>query len=710
MSEPTRRLAAILFTDIVGFSALSQRDERTALELVEEQRILLRSFFPQFEVHEIKTIGDGFLLECPSTLQAVTCAIEIQRALHERNGQVPEDRRLSIRIGIHVGDIIHQDGDVLGDDVNVASRVEGFAESGGICVSEQVAAQVRHRLEYPLEWIGRPELKNITTPFDLYRVSLPWIESAPSPSTALRRSGWRSNAASVAIAVPALILLGGGGWWAIQKLSEMPPPATDSAAQKEGEEQAAESGEIRSVAVLPFLNLSADPANEYFSDGLTEELINSLASLEGIRVPARTSAFSFKNSTEDIRTIATKLNVDAILEGSVRKEGKQVRIITSLVDARKDQPLWNETYDRQIESVFAIQEDIAQHIVSALRMNLSGAEDKPLGFSGTANAEAFECYLRGRYHWNKRTEESFGQALQCFTHAVETDPEFALAYAGLADTYHLMERYEYLPEGLTALDARKKVRELADKALEMNPDIAQAHISKAVLLEYEWDWKGVEREYLRALQLEPANVQGLQWYATVLSKFGRWDEAIRTVERALELDPMSSTLRRSAGAIYLASGNTAKARTILETALAEDPDAPGARSYLSQVYALEGDFDRAIQVLDEEAARLGEDVDLGFERAHVYALAGNPDKVREILDQQLKQKQTPELAYWIGCLYFALNDFDQGFAHWEEAYAGHAFVLTHIKTIGVNEGVRKDPRYDDLVNRIGLTLDQETSG
>src|SRR5438552_5483745 len=361
-----RKLAAIMFTDMVGYSALAQRDDKVALELLEEHRRVLREIFPRFHGTEIKTIGDAFLVEFGSALEAAQCAIEIQRTLAKRNHDVTSDRRIEVKIGIHIGDVVHRGGDVYGDGVNIASRIEQLAGAGGICVSMDVERQIRNALEARFEKFGSAELKNIKLPMDLFRIVLPWETGAKAEHAVPRVSKKSPLLILAAVIVIAGVLL---GLWLMQRsgrdrqrLSGAPASALPAAA--------ANAPDQKSVAVLAFVNLSDDKGSEYFSDGISEELLTILQKIPGLHVAARTSAFSFKGKNATAQEIGEKLGVAHLVEGSVRKSGNSVRITARLSRAATGEQLWSESYNRDLKDVFAVQSEIAQTIVVQLRGKL----------------------------------------------------------------------------------------------------------------------------------------------------------------------------------------------------------------------------------------------------------------------------------------------------------------------------------------------------
>src|SRR5262245_58892270 len=388
-----RKLAAIMFTDMVGYSALAQRDDKVALELLEEHRRLLREIFPRFHGTEIKTIGDAFLVEFGSALEAAQCAIEIQRSLAKRNHDVNADRRIEIKIGIHIGDVVHRDGDVYGDGVNIASRIEQLAGAGGICVSMDVERQIRNALEARFEKFGSADLKNIKLQMELFRIVLPW-ESSGKPRSEFRALE-KSRLPFLAVAVLVLLALLAGWWWMQRSNKNQRSVATQA-----GPAAPVNAPDQKSVAVLPFVNLNDDKGSEYFSDGVSEELLTVLQKIPGMHVAARTSAFSFKGKNVTAQEIGQKLGVAHLVEGSVRKAGNSVRIAARLSRAGTGQELWSENYTRDLKDVFAVQTELAQTIVEQLRAQLSGvdtkekiqAEVQAAEKGGTKNVEAHQYY------------------------------------------------------------------------------------------------------------------------------------------------------------------------------------------------------------------------------------------------------------------------------------------------------------------------------
>src|SRR5438552_2805066 len=537
-----------MFTDMVGYSALSQRGDQLALELREEHRQLLREIFPRFNGAEIKTIGDAFLIEFNSALEAAQCAIEIQRTLAKRNHDVPAERRIELKIGIHIGDVVHRGGDVYGDGVNIASRIEPLAGAGGICVSMDVERQIRNALEARLEKLAPTELKNISVSMDLFRIVLPWEKKSEV-------RGQRSEVTRSSVALsgskllwPAiLVLLGLGiGWWWITIPRKNPASAGVAITQPNNIPE-------KSIAVLPFENLSHDPDNAYFADGIQEEILTRLSKIADLKVISRTSTQRYKSAPNNLREIADQLGVAHVLEGSVQKAADEVRVNVQLINAQSDSHLWADKFDRKLTDIFAVESEIAAKIADVLKAKLTGTEQRAISSRPTENSEAHQLYLRGRFYWNKwlppgMAPAEFDKSRQYYQQAIELDPNYALAYAGLADFYAFAFGFGFLPPEEKLGKAQE---DNAKKALELDPTLGEAYNALAAAkLYYHRDWAGAERDFRRGLELSPNFAEMHAHYAFCLVLFGRNEEALAEMRRALDVDPLSPRFGFSSARLF----------------------------------------------------------------------------------------------------------------------------------------------------------------
>jgi len=606
-TDPTeeRKLAAIMFTDMVGYSALAQRDDKVALELLEEHRRLLREIFPRFHGTEIKTIGDAFLVEFGSALEAAQCAIEIQRTLAKRNHDVTSNRRVELKIGIHIGDVMHRGGDVYGDGVNIASRIEQLAGAGGICVSMDVERQIRNALEARFEKFGSADLKNIKLPMDLFRIVLPWEKGAESPA---KRTSKKSPLLIPAAILVLLALL--AGWWWMQPSSKnqqsvgahaLPAAPTNTPDQK-------------SVAVLPFVNLSDEKGSEYFSDGVSEELLTVLQKIPGMHVAARTSAFSFKGKNATAQEIGQKLGVAYLVEGSVRKAAEAVRIAARLTRADTGEELWSENFTRNLKDVFAVQTELAETIVAQLRGQLTGAgagsadkqkiqaEVQAAEKGGTKNLDAHEYYLQGRFYENRHSEKSAREALAAYQRAVALDPGFALAWAGVAQTNLWLAAFS-TEGGQKGFDAHlASARDAVARALSIEPDLPNGLLARATIeTNFDFNWNGAAQTVAKALALAPADPNIVIAAANLEIARGNMDRAIELYRKAVDLDPVNAQARSFLAFNLAATKRFAEARAEFPRVVELNPAAPWAHAGLGLSYLLENKFEEAATAAQAEA-------------------------------------------------------------------------------------------------------------
>jgi len=697
-----RKLAAIMFTDMVGYTALSQRNETLALELLEEHRHLLRDLFPRFAGQEIKTMGDGFLVEFASALEAAKCAIEIQRALAQRNLSVPSERQLQVRIGIHIGDVVHRGGDVLGDGVNIASRIEPLAEPGGICISVDVAHQIQHNLEAAVVQVGAAALKNVAVPLEVCRIVLPWEKQGPTRSAeahsreipAAARSTRRWTAAFLALV--GLAVLGAVGWWAYPHFGKAPYPL--AVPQAKTPSTTPSPADTRSVAVLPFANLSPDKADEYLSDGLSEELIHLLVRVPGLRVPARTSSFMFKERKEDIRKIGELLNVNTVLEGSVRKAGNRIRVTAQLIKVADGYHLWSETYDRDLGDLLAMQEEIARKIVEKLRVELSGEARQQLARRPTQDPEAHALYLQGLYWWNKRTKASLEKAIQFLNQALDKDPTFAAAYAALAACYCVLPEYAVSP----VKEWNPKAQAAAAKALELDPNLAEAHAALGLAKMRQWDWAGAEEQLKLAISLNPNYATGHHWYSLYLRYQGRLDEAMAEIRRAQEADPLSLVILVNVGMCFHFAGDPDRAIQTFRKGLELDSGFAGLHLRLGQVYLSKDMLSEAAVEFQKVRALSGQSPYGLAELGYALARSGNRAEALKILTE-LEEfgKQGYAVQMGIAAVHLGLGDKDQAFV-WLEAASRERETNDDLKTAPFWQALRPDPRFTELLRKMNL--------
>jgi TolB-like protein/DNA-binding winged helix-turn-helix (wHTH) protein/Tfp pilus assembly protein PilF len=462
--------------------------------------------------------------------------------------------------------------------------------------------------------------------------------------------------------------------------------------------------EIRSIAVLPLQNLSNDPNQEYFADGMTDELITDLAQISALRVISRTSVMHYKGTTETMPQIARDLNVDAVLEGSVQRSGDQVRIRAQLIYAPTDRHLWAESYEGSLRDVLALQNQVASAIAHEIKIKVTPQEEIRLASARPVNLEAHEAYLKGRYYLNKRTEHGFREAVEYFSEATQKDRNYALGYSGLADSYILLGEYSLLP----AKEAFTKAREAAAKALELDDTLAEAHNAfAAVKVDYDWDWLGAEREFRRAIELNPGYATAHQWYAELLSELGRHGEALAEIKQAQELDPFSLIINAVNGDALRSAGQYDLAIEQLRNTLEIDPNFAHAHFHLGMTYLRKEAFAEAIAEFQRAAALSPNVTDYQGGLGYAYARAGKRAEARKVLDALKAQSQRRYVSwFYIAAIYAGLDEKNEAFACLEKAYEQREQGLAVINREPMFDPLRFDPRFQDLLRRIGLPLRQ----
>jgi adenylate cyclase len=546
MSE-SRKLAAILAADVVGYSRLASADEDRTLARLRALRSDLID--PTIAVHNgrvIKRTGDGALVEFRSVVDAVRCAIEVQNGMVERNAGVPQDRRIEFRIGIHLGDVVEEsDGDLMGDGVNIASRLEGVAAPGAICLSEDAYRQVKARLDLSVSDLGNTQLKNIAEPIRVYSLRVGAAEA---------RATLASDAAT---GRPA---------------AGQPPKL--------------------SIAVLPFANMSGDAEQDYFADGISEDIITALSKLSQLFVIARNSSFTFKGQNVHVQEVGAKLGVRHVLEGSVRKSGNRVRITAQLIDATTGGHLWAERFDRDLTDIFAVQDDVTQQIVGALALTLTDRDRQRLAPEQTRNAEAYDCFLRGRELWHRLTAaETNSDARALLQRAIELDPKFASAHAFLALTHGL----DYLNRWSASPPASiQQAEEAATRAVALDDSDPVAHWALGLINLYTRRHDGAIREAERSIVLNPNFAEGHVSLGEVLHYSGRSGEALACFNRAEVLNPyFPDVLLHFQALAVFQLGRYEEAVELLKQRLSRNPVTDVSRALLASCYGHLGRSDEA---------------------------------------------------------------------------------------------------------------------
>lgn len=642
----TRRLAAIMFTDLVGFTKLGQRDESTALEVRREHQSLLRPLFAAHGGREVKTMGDGFLVEFYSAVQSVRCAVAIQEAIAERNSLPISKEKINLRIGVHLGDVVEEGGDILGDAVNVASRIEPLAEAGGICVTGQVFEQVRNKVPFPFTRVGPRDLKNVEFPVQIYRVG------READSAARAQVGRESDA------------------------------------------------HVR-FAVLPFANLSPDAEDEFFADGLTDELITQISKIPHLRVIARTSVLQYKGSSKSLQDVAQELGVKLALEGTVRKAGNHLRVTVKLVDTRSEEQLWSSRYDRPLTDIFAIQDEIAGQIASSIASRLAAQGITTVvpvvpTSASTADLEAYSLFLQGRRLLaEKGSETTMRQALTFFEEALARDSAFVRARVGVAMCLEWLASEGAVP----FLESVNRAREETERAIREDPNLGEAHSILSGLMMLADELVGAQREALRAIALNPSLADPYRWLAQIAAAEGRMDESVRLLEAAHAVDPVDVNVLASLARAYFYSGRTDQAFAQWDRNLAFIPfrtHAQRAEYHLGRHEDAEAEKD----LREMERLRRPDNAWTEVTRGILAVRRGDLEEARAVAGRLEERATAGEVTQpYLAPVYLELGEMDRVAACLEDAFRINQLPLVELLYSPLYEGVRTDPRVVDLLRR-----------
>jgi TolB-like protein/class 3 adenylate cyclase/Tfp pilus assembly protein PilF len=709
-----QRAVTVLFVDIVGSTRFYERyGDVAGLAMVQQ---FLDKLVPVVQAHSgivVKTIGDAILARFPTALDAVHCALGMQFSLLQYNAGRPLREQIHIRVALNSGFALIKGEDVFGDVVNVCSRIESAAQPDDILMSPSVYELICQYEEIAVRKRAEAvQLKGKEQKLDLYEVvwrfgesvgpapprpsesqvalaalpdshephEIPVAVPAPAEVTARPRRAWPPRAligaalAVIVVAVAAAFWLGRG---------------------KRGSAATAAEAVTPSIAVLPFVDLSPEKNQEYFSDGLAEELLNDLAKIPGLRVTARMSSFQFKGKNEDVRTIGKKLNVGAILEGSVRKEGRRVRIAAQLIKTADGFHLWSETYERELNDIFAVQEGIAQAVASSLQVKLLGGKAARPS-TQPRNVEAYNAYLQGRYFYERRTSEDLQKATAYYEQAIKLDPDYAAAWAGLAAARSTQARMGFLPLPV----GYEKAREETERALALDPGLADAHAALGLIKRtYDWDWAGADTCYQRALALEPGNaavIQGAAWLAADLNRF---EDALRLDRQALQLDPLRASAHHALAFHAWWAGRLDESSAAVRQGLKVNPEFPWLHIVLSRVYLA---WSRPQEALAEAQREQNPVMRLQGLALTYHALAQEQQSAQAL--RSLIANYQADAAFQIAEVYAFRGESDRAFEWLDRAYAQRDGGLPETKGDPLLKNLEHDPRYAAFLKKLRLPL------
>ncbi|MEJ7738208.1 MAG: adenylate/guanylate cyclase domain-containing protein [Chitinophagaceae bacterium] len=638
-----RQLAAIMFADMSGYTAIMQENEQLAKLKRKRLKAVLETSMPLFNGNLLQYYGDGSLSIFSSAIDSVQCAIQIQQMLKE-------DPAVDLRIGIHTGDIAIEDGTVYGDGVNLASRIETLAVAGGIFVSEKVYDEIKNQDNIRTREMGYFEIKNVKNAVRVFAI------------------------ANDGITVPARVEIKG---------------KTKQPSNR--------------LAVLPFVNMSADPENEYFSDGITEELLNALTKVEGLQVTSRISAFAFKGKNDDIRDIALRLNVDKVLEGSVRKAGNRVRITAQLINAADGYHIWSESYDRSLTDIFEVQDEISSIIANRLRENLTVAENTTsLVKAPVKNLDAYNLFLKGLHFYNKLTPADTQKAIQYFEEAIALEPAYSQAYAMTAAAV------AYL--GATGQKETHKafdiVHRYSDKALELDPHLAEGHIAKgSAYLFYNWQWSKGYESLQKAIELNPAATEAYRLLAFYYIITRQKQEAVTVMEKALQLDPLSPVINHYLANAYLFMERYDDALLQANKVLEMHPQMRITLELTGWCSGMMGDWLKALEIFKEVYRLTNHPLKGVTPMGYAYGRLGERNKALECIAKlEQRQVEDPDVVMDsdLAMVWWSLRDADKVFSYLDQSVNKRLGPLALIIQLPQFKELTDDPRYASLKKELGL--------
>lgn len=645
MPEPNnyRSLAAIMFADMVGYTRLMQEDESRAKLLRDRQRNVVDKVITTNNGKVMQYYGDGTLSMFSSAIKAVEAAQEIQE-------QLQQDPPVPLRIGIHIGDVVHDAEGVFGDAVNVAARVQSLSVPGGVMMSGKVFDEIKNHPGIKVEAFGEHELKNVFNPISIFALANKGLV-VPEQSYIQEITGSHKN----------------------------------------------------SVAVLPFANFSPNPENEYFSDGITEEIINALVKLDGLQVPSRTSVFAYKNTKKDIREIGKELNVATVLEGSVRQAGNKIRVTAQLINTDDGFHVWSENYDGELKDIFKVQDEISQKIAEKLQENFEFSPVSNLYEASTDSVVAYNHYLQGLYYWNKRTPEAVQKAIKSYEKAIKKCATYTKAYSGLANCYSFLGVIGHL-KGKKAF---MKAESFALKALELNDFRGGSFVALGyVNLFYRWDFSNAEANFRKAITMEPNNEEARLALAMYYRIIGDMDRMFHHTKAASKIAPVSLPVLLQHGFSFWLLGNHDKAIEIFKKILELDPLFRSALEGMALVYVTEEKYDKAIKMVRKYLDLVDSEFKGGTQLGYIAALKGNKKLAQENLEIIKKREEANpnlNLSLDYAVIHAALGESDEAFFYLNKAVDEKLGAILLIKTMFPLNKLKTDIRYSELLEKIGLT-------
>ncbi len=669
----SRQLAAIMFTDIVGYTEMMQTDEHKSLSIIKHYNAALEKWVNQFHGRIVNYYGDGSLCIFTSATEAVQCAIEIQKELRA-------DPAVPLRIGLHIGEVFFEDEKALGDGVNVASRIQSLGHENSILISAEIHDKIKNNPSILTKSLGHFDFKHVYKPMEVFALANDGLFVPDRKKLTGKLATNQKKRRNFYIALLFVVILG-VAYFNIQFLRSK-----------------GNTIPIKSIAVLPFTDMSQNKDQEFFSDGLTEDIITQLAKIKAFKVTSRTSVMQYKNNSKSLKEIGSELGVSNILEGSVQSSGDKVRVTAQLINAATDEHLWAESYTRSMNDIFSIQTDIATKIADALQASLSPMEKQHLEKKYTDNSEAYQLYLQGRYYWNKRLEEPVRKSIEYFRQAIAKDSAYALAYAGLGDAYLMLGVYSVLRPD----DCFPLAKSYAEKALQIDPSLAEAWSTLIdINIHYYWNADAAEKYFRKAVEVNPQYSNAYHWYSEVLIMRKQFEESTKQLQVALEIEPYSTIINTQLGINYTYEGKFTLAVDQLKKTLEFDSTFSIPHFRIGLAFTGLKQWDEALHHLHLASELAPGNTRFLSTLGYVEGLAGKKDEAKRIYDELLQEAQEKYVpGYDLAVISLGVDEKKAALKYLEEAYTAHEPWMPFIGFNLLFDSLTSDPQFQELVRKI----------
>ena len=651
-----------------------QTNEHLAVSIIKRYHAVLEKWVAHFDGRIVNNYGDGSLCIFSSSTHAVQCAIEIQKELRS-------EPVVPLRIGLHIGEVIFEDGKAIGDGVNIASRIQSMGQKNTILLSAEIHDKIKNNPSLNSQSLGHFDFKNVYKPMEVFALSNDGLDVPARKNLSGKLETKNKTNRNALIGVLILLVIFGG-----IRIKKIFFPSPDAQIID------------KSIAVLPFTDMSEHKDQEFFSDGLTEDIITQLAKIKAFKVTSRTSVMPYKNNSKSIKEIGHELGTGHILEGSVQHSGNMVRITAQLINVATDEHLWADTYDRTINDIFTIQTDIANQIAKALQAKLTPAEKQSIEKKYTDNTEAYQLYLQGRYYWNQRLEEPVKKSITFFKKAIELDSTYALAYTGLGDAYLMLGVYS----ALTPDESFPIAKSYTEKALQLDPELGEAYATLIdINIHYYWDTHAAEKYFQKAIELNPNYANAYHWHSEVNDMLGEFDNAIDDSKKALALDPYNIIINNQMGKNLIYKGDMALAVEQMQKTLLFDSTSAFAQYNNGLAYIGLKQYDKALQHLQISIALAPANTRSIAALAYTQAMLGNKKETKRIYDDMLLQAKSRYIpSYDLAVIEIGLGDIPKAMAYLEQAYKNHEPWMPFIWMNPLFSSVFGNAQFKDIVERI----------